>query len=516
METPQHKANTPSPEKPRMRTSASVIYLFLVCVVFVVLAAVFVFFPRTKYSTLEKRELATFPDISAALDSPAVYTAAISHWFSDSEPFRDNFMTLSMNIRDSFRYKGVPGVTDDSEVISFHASDTPMEEAAASGAGPGDDAPGEFHNDNNGTSKLANAGIIIVGTGPDVRALMAYGGVGGGNLYAKALNEYADALPGVNVYAMVIPTSTEFYIPEKARSATKPQITTVRSVHDLLSTKVRFVDVYTPLSQHTDEDIFLRTDHHWAPRGAYYAARQLAHVAGVPFKDISNYTPKVIHGYVGSMYGYSKDISVKNAPEDFVYYVPQGISYTATSIPILTNKDFKATGEGKPRTVPFFSHKPDGSGNAYLAVYGSDAQLMKIKTGTQSSRRLLIIKDSYGNQLPAFLFYSFGEIHVVDFRYFTRNMKKYVAENNITDLAVCFNIFNVYGSAASNNIRKFLTQGDGTYAPTEPKTTTGDRKHDKDIAPSEPAAPAAKHEPANVPVAEPNPEPAPESPSVEL
>ena len=55
-----------------------------------------------------------------------------------------------------------------------------------------------------------------------------------------------------------------------------------------------------------------------------------ARVAGVPFRDLSNYERRVVHGYVGSMYGYSQDIAVKNAPEDFVYYVPRNVSYTTT------------------------------------------------------------------------------------------------------------------------------------------------------------------------------------------
>ena len=81
---------------------------------------------------------------------------------------------------------------------------------------------------------------------------------------------------------------------------------------------------------------------------------------------------------------------------------------------------------------------------------------MKVRTSTPGSRRLLVIKDSYGNTLPGYLFFSFSEIHVVDFRYFTRNMKKYVADNGITDIVIAFNIFNAYGSAAPSKIKRFL------------------------------------------------------------
>ena len=32
-----------------------------------------------------------------------------------------------------------------------------------------------------------------------------------------------------------------------------------------LSDSVKAVDIYTALGKHAKEDIFLRTDHHWAP-----------------------------------------------------------------------------------------------------------------------------------------------------------------------------------------------------------------------------------------------------------
>ena len=58
------------------------------------------------------------------------------------------------------------------------------------------------------------------------------------------------------------------------------------------------------------------------------------------------------HGYVGSMYGYSKDISIKNAPEDFVYYVPKGVEYTTTYTNYNINKNYHGVAQSK--AVIFF------------------------------------------------------------------------------------------------------------------------------------------------------------------
>lgn len=72
---------------------------------------------------------------------------------------------------------------------------------------------------------------------------------------------------------------------------------------------------------------------------------------------------------------------------------------------------------------------------------GGDTRTVKVTTSTKNGRRLLIMKDSYGNALPGYLFYSFEEIHIIDFRYFTKSVVDYIRRNNISDLLFANNIF---------------------------------------------------------------------------
>ena len=71
---------------------------------------------------------------------------------------------------------------------------------------------------------------------------------------------------------------------------------------------------------------------------------------------------------------------------------------------------------------------------AYCTFMGGDSKIVKVETNAGTGRKLVILKDSFGNALPPFLFASFDEIHVVDMRYFTHNMVEYVNENGITDI----------------------------------------------------------------------------------
>lgn len=493
-------------KKPASGTHA--LFLAIVGVVFLGLTAVFLFLPRSEYSELEKRDLATFPSLENLWRNPSQFTDSISYWFSDSEPYRDKFMGLSMSLRDLMRFS----FGGAEEAVSFkpaQAEDNMEEE---------EDLTAQGNPMANANSKMANAGILIVGSGPEVRALMCFGGgANSGNQYIKALNEYEEAFPEVNIYALISPNATEFYLPDKAKSASKPQIVTMNHIREEMNPRVKYVDAHTQLAAHTKEDIYLRTDHHWAPLGAFYAAKALAKTAGVPFKGLEAYDKHVIHGYVGSMYGYSKDIAVKNAPEDFVYYTPKNLDQTETTyITYHLDKNYKVAKETAPYKGKFFHEFSDGSSNAYCTFMGGDSHLVKIKTGAPGDRRVLIIKDSFGNPIPGYLFYSFDEIHVVDFRYFTKNMRQYVRDNNITDIVLAFNVFNTCNNTAMEKVRAFLKQGGGSVrveakseAKPAPKAETKPTKPAADSKKKEQKETKQTSKPASKPAEKPAPAPAP-------
>ena len=87
---------------------------------------------------------------------------------------------------------------------------------------------------------------------------------------------------------------------------------------------------------------------------------------------------------------------------------------------------------------------------------GGDTRTTHVATKSKNGRNLLVIKDSYGNALPGYLFDAFDDIHVVDFRYFTRNIVKYVKDNNITDILLVNNLQHAYAQSTSTALIKML------------------------------------------------------------
>lgn len=449
-------------------------------------AIVFDTFPRTRYSELEKRDLTDFPPFSVDSLWSGAFTDGVGEWFSDSQPFRDDLMTFSMMVSDWT----VLRIGEDH--VTFHAAAEGMEdfesveeavdETESEGNGR---TPGGYVNKltANEKAKVANAGIVIVGRDQNTRALMCFGGSSkSGTSYARVCNLYKKEFPDVRVYCMVVPSAAAFYMPEKMQKMSRDQSVTLRNIYSHLDSAVTAVDVYTVLGEHAGEDIYLRTDHHWSPLGAYYAARKFAKEADVPFHDLDEpgyYRPDTVHRFVGSMYGYSQDIAVKKAPEDFIYYLPEKAVYETTFMNYSVDEYYQIKSVGTPHKETYFKKFKDGSSMAYCTFMGGDVKLTQVRTNVANGRRLVILKDSYGNALPGYLFYSFEEIHVIDGRYFTYNMKKYVAEHGITDILFANNIFQACG-VRHRAYEFFLKMPDGCR--DNPSTSFFKEKAKKDSA----------------------------------
>ena len=308
------------------------------------------------------------------------------------------------------------------------------------------------------TCYKTRTGIIICKDSSQVRALEPFtGAASGGTWYADAINHYRDTLDShVRIYSMVVPTSAGLYCPDDAKIWVHDEKPVIDNIYKHLSKGVEIVDVYPILRQHQNENIYSRTDHHWSPLGAYYAAQCFAKIAQVKVPDLNDFDERIVHNFVGSMYHYSKDIAVKNSPEEFIYYVPKDSSYTTTYVGHNMGKNRTVASLTEPFSGPFFIKYKDGSSSAYCTFMGGDLRTTHVKTALHNGRRLMIIKDSYGNALPGYLFGSFEDIYVVDFRYFTKNIVQYVRDHQITDILFANNLQHAYAKSTARGITNML------------------------------------------------------------
>lgn len=252
--------------------------------------------------------------------------------------------------------------------------------------------------------------------------------------YAAMINRLADSLSaqGVRVYACPVPSQGEYYMPA-AGGARGNERKNIVIADKALNPRVTMVYICDTLAAHTDEDIYSRTDHHWSPLGGYYGAKALAAAAGVPFRPLSDYKPVTIPNYVGTMYKFSGDPEINKYPEEFIYYMPpEGYETEFIAYKIVNQQ---TVGEDAPHKSAFFKNFTGGA--SYCTFMGGDYVTARVtNTGGTPGRRLLIVKDSFGNAMPSNLFASFEEVHVIDFRYFPHNLIQYIRKNGITDVAL--------------------------------------------------------------------------------
>lgn len=425
----------------------------VVMTLFIFGVALFLIFgKRPKVSTEENRNLATFPKFSFSSYFSGEYTAGVSNYYNDTVPLRSKFKTMIAGIESSFGLD-YGGSGDDAAVLignsvktkddkkNLQTEETKMNQTATEAetvvsdaelAETTQEATEEVIDDN---GEIDNNILVW-----NKRALMLFGGsYTKAEEYANTVNSYKSRLgDSVNVYSMIAPTAGQFYIPEKYQDLTNSETDNIDYINERLDSSVKIVDVYNTLLPHVSEEIYARTDHHWLPLGAFYAAEEFAKTAGTDFAPLSSYQAITKEGYVGTMYGYTGSDIIKNNPEDFTYYVPSNQYQTYYYDNDLTN--------GRTGNLLINLDNVDPV-SWYLVFMGGDDRITHINTDCTNGRTLVMIKDSYGNALVPCFTSSFTDIYVIDMRYFNNvNIIDFVNTVGCTDLLFAMDTYSAVGS----------------------------------------------------------------------
>ena len=435
-------------------------------------------FPRSKVSNIEKRELTKFPALSLNSWFSGEFTDGVMTWYTDTVPFRDAFKNANNNLKSLFGISSgntaevignVKKVSDESpaeektETASASAGKTASSgsdasipassDAAASAAAAVSSAAAEeeetrdYHQEN--AEGTFENGFVIVNLDGHWRGLPLFAG-GECENYISFMNELYDQIGDtVKIYSMPVPLASEYYLPANYSEYSVPQGETFKKVWSKLNEGIIKVDVTEVLDQHKEEDIYLRTDHHWSALGAYYSAQKLAEAAGVPYAALDSYNEQSVDGYVGSLYGYTQSSNLLNDPEVFTWYEPVP-AVEADHYDISFNYQY-TDGLLIETDVP----------NSYLRFMGSDDQIIKVRTSVKNGRKLLMLKDSYGNAEIPFLTGSFEEIWVIDQRYFARNLPDFIRAMGITDFVFSCDSDTV-GNQVVTSLDQLMTQDAGS------------------------------------------------------
>lgn len=422
--------------------------------------------PQPTYSEYEKRDLNQMPKFSFESLFKGEYTLGIELAYADTFTFREGFVKLQSAIEDmrgvhidgAQIYGPVPGTTDDNNVPESSESSSSESEPSVD---PSSGSESQPENSSSSESSSSEQPIVDDGEqGETVAGIFVYKGIAfelfGGSkkaaeYYASVVNKYGDAFgSGVKVYNMVIPKHAEFYpFPKRYQNISNSEKDSIDYIYSMYDGDVIPVDAYSVLEAHKDEYLYFNTDHHWTGLGAYYAYTAFMEAAGLDYYDYNSYTKHTITGFLGTLYSGTNMAKALEENPDYVEWCEFPVA----------NKTYQYN---KGDLQNYFSssvmHGYASGPYSYGVFLGGDYPLTIIKTGVNNGRKLVIIKESYGNALATYIASGFEETYVVDERYYDGNIVKLVEDRGITDVLIINNCAAANTNFHIANIESLLTQ----------------------------------------------------------
>lgn len=353
----------------------------------------------------EGRSASKFPQWSISSLKSGKYTQGIDEYYADHFAFRDFWMKIS------FRAKQAQSNLVASQEIQI----VPKKNVSKAENQPEQKDQGE--NLNVEVSK----GLAIA----DGRALQLFGGsTRTAKRYAKLINRFADQFgPNVSTYCEVVPSATPFYLLGKHAKLTNSEKRNIDSIYANLSPEVKSIDAFTEISKHRKEYIYFNTDHHWTGLGAFYGYTAFCKSADLKPINYLEKPSKVISNFLGSLYRDTQHESLGNNPDSVIWY----------PIPVKNEADIYHENAFKPQKGMILYDYAKGV-NSYGVYLGEDFPLMHVKTGNKNGKKLVIVKNSFGNPMATYLLPHYEEIFIVDYRYFKGGLSQLVKSQEVTDV----------------------------------------------------------------------------------
>lgn len=164
------------------------------------------------------------------------------------------------------------------------------------------------------------------------------------------------------------------------------------------------MDVFDILSEHRDEYIYYKTDHHFTSLGAYYCCAAWMQAQGRTAQPLCAWQSQVLC-------------------DTF-----RGTTYNKVNAPFAAYDTITAY-------YKTLTHAVSYNGGNYV-------------TDSIYERKHLSGKDSYANCFAQFVVDGYAETHLIDLRFFRGSVSDYVAQNGITQV-----LYNIPNFASDTSIR---------------------------------------------------------------
>ncbi len=242
--------------------------------------------------------------------------------------------------------------------------------------------------------------------------------------FITALRENADT----EVSVMLVPTKT--WIMQEKLPAFAPTYDE-QQVYDRIEKQLGdladevMIPVAEKLQEHTGEQIYYRTDHHWTTPGAWY-------------------------GYLAYVEANGGDVDAAEAKRDFACVSTQFYGSTYAKVNQAPRADEIEVYEPKrPLTVVYnmgeqtsdslYDESFLDSQDQYSYFTGGNQPVVEVTGGADNGQILMVIKDSFANCMIPFLAEDYEKVVMVDLRQLNVKCKDLVQMFDPTDILILYN-----------------------------------------------------------------------------
>ncbi len=187
----------------------------------------------------------------------------------------------------------------------------------------------------------------------------------------------------------------------------------------------------------TGRPLYYKTDHHWTSYGAYLAYTQFCIAAGIAPIPESDFQIETHSGFYGTTY--SRSGLWLEAPDDIELWKPSG----SRRVQIEENNRIAIEQDG------LFFREHFSETDQYPVFLDGNHSLVRIQNPEGGGKKLLLIKDSFAHCFAPFLSAHYGEIIMVDLRYYHAPLSDLVEKEGIDETLFLYGIANLVSDTNS-------------------------------------------------------------------
>lgn len=179
------------------------------------------------------------------------------------------------------------------------------------------------------------------------------------------------------------------------------------------------------------EEMYYKTDHHWTSFGAYYAYTQFMKSKGERYFTKDQFDIDLVSlDFMGT--SSSKVLGLNINDSIYTFNTDDDIEVHYVDDNVFTDTLYSEEYLDKKDKYSFFLD----NNHSEIIIHNKDIN---------NEKKILVIKNSYGNCFIPFLVNHYEYVYVIDLRYFVPKVSEYLENNGINESLILYNMNNLYG-----------------------------------------------------------------------